>query len=520
VVCCSYNGSRFIGDCLESLVRQDYPDFEVIVIDDGSTDDTAAIASRYDVCLVSQENKGLSAARNEGMRHATGEITAYIDDDAWPDPDWLRYIAWTYLHGGHDGAGGPNLPPPGDGEMAELVALAPGGPNHVLITDTVAEHVPGCNSTYRTEALRAIGGYDTRFRTAGDDVDVGWRIQERGGTIGFSAGAMVWHHRRTSARGYLKQQRGYGYAEALLERKWPSRFNRLGHVTWPGQLYGPGSRPAPLFRSGIYGGSWGSAPFQSIYERGSHWAAAPLMPEWWMAIVGLVATGLIGLASWPLLWSWAIALLMAGASVVVSLAIAVDGLRYHRLPVGERLRRVLMLAGLVLGQSLYRTRGRIAGGLTPLRRRGASGWTFPRTIRLEAWSEEWQSLEARLRVIEERLIASGAAVRRGGDFEPFDLDVRTGAFASARITGTVEEHGHGSQMVRWKVCPVASRRSLTLLSALFAVTLVSLAAAEAVASLAFFAFVSFVVIRLAVDAGNASRSASGSVEANSRRSQS
>ncbi len=161
---------------------------------------------------------------------------------------------------GVDGAGGPNLPPPGDGEMADLVALAPGGPNHVLITDTVAEHVPGCNSTYRTEALRAIGGYDTRYRTAGDDVDVGWRIQENGGTIGFSAGAMVWHHRRTTARGYLKQQRGYGYAEALLEQKWPSRFNRLGHVTWLGQLYGPGARPAPLFVSGSMAGRGGVLP--------------------------------------------------------------------------------------------------------------------------------------------------------------------------------------------------------------------------------------------------------------------
>ncbi len=291
VVCCCYNGAKFIGDCLEALTRQDYPDYEVIVIDDGSTDDTAAIASRYDVRLTSQENKGLSAARNEGMRQATGEITAYIDDDAYPDPDWLRYIAWTYMQGGHDGAGGPNLPPPGDGLMADLVALAPGGPNHVLITDTVAEHVPGCNSTYRTEALRAIGGYDARYRTAGDDVDVGWRIQERGGTIGFSAGAMVWHHRRGTARGYLKQQRGYGYAEALLEQKWPSRFNRLGHITWPGQLYGPGARPAPLSVSSIYGGSWGSAPFQSLYERGSHWAAAPLMPDWWMAIAGLLVAG-------------------------------------------------------------------------------------------------------------------------------------------------------------------------------------------------------------------------------------
>ncbi len=180
------------------------------------------------------------------------------------------------------------------------------------------------------------------------------------------------------------------------------------------------------------------------------------MPDWWMAIAGLLLVGLVGLTWSPLLWAWPAALLMGGASVVMSLAVAVDGLRHQRLATGVFLRRVVLLAGLVLGQSLYRTRGRIAGGLTPFRRRGAKGFTFPRVIRLEEWSEEWQSMEARLRVVEERLIESGAAVRRGGDYDSWDLEVRTGSFASARLIGTVEEHGHGNQMVRWRVWPRVS----------------------------------------------------------------
>ncbi len=147
------------------------------------------------------------------------------------------------------------------------------------------------------------------------------------------------------------------------------------------------------------------------------------MPEWWMVIVGLLVTGIVGLTWSPLLWAWPIALAMAGASVAVSVAVALDGLRYQRLPLGVFLRRTILLSGLVLGQSLYRTRGRIAGGLTPFRRRGAKGFTFPRVIRLEEWNEEWQSMEARLRVAEARLIESGAAVRRGGDYDPWDLEV-------------------------------------------------------------------------------------------------
>src|SRR5206468_804063 len=75
---------------------------------------------------------------------------------------------------------------------------------------------------------------------AGDDVDLCWRIQEAGGTLGFSPAAVVWHHRRDRLRTYLKQQAGYGRAEAMLERKWPEKYNTSGHVRWAGRLYGRG----------------------------------------------------------------------------------------------------------------------------------------------------------------------------------------------------------------------------------------------------------------------------------------
>src|SRR5918995_2141180 len=93
VVVCSLNGARTIRGCLKSLLELDYPDFEVIVVDDGSTDATAKIASEYGLRLISTENRGLSNARNTGMEAATGEIVAYLDDDTCPDPHWLTYLA-------------------------------------------------------------------------------------------------------------------------------------------------------------------------------------------------------------------------------------------------------------------------------------------------------------------------------------------------------------------------------------------------------------------------------------------
>ena len=108
---------------------------------------------------------------------------AYVDDDAYPDPHWLTYVAEIFINTTHAAVGGPNIPPPGDGPIADCVANAPGGPAHVLLSDQEAEHIPGCNMAFRKAVLQAIGGFDPQFRVAGDDVDVCWRLQKQGWTV-------------------------------------------------------------------------------------------------------------------------------------------------------------------------------------------------------------------------------------------------------------------------------------------------------------------------------------------------
>src|SRR3989454_1226849 len=300
VIVCTYNGARTIRDCLEALERLTYADYEVIVVDDGSTDTTAAIARRYSCRLIQTENRGLASARNTGLRAARGEIVAYIDDDAYPDPDWLTYLANRFLSAEHVGVGGPNIAPAGDGPTAECVARAPGGPVHVLLSDREAEHIPGCNMAFRKESLEAIGGFDPQFRAAGDDVDGCWQLQERGWTLGFSPAAMVWHHRRNSLRTYWKQQIGYGRAEAMLERKWPEKYNGPGHVRWAGRIYGSGlTRALRWRRARVYHGIWGLAPYQSLYEPApSLLGSLPQMPEWHLAFALLM-----GLSALSFVWS-------------------------------------------------------------------------------------------------------------------------------------------------------------------------------------------------------------------------
>ena len=460
VVVCTYNGARTIRDCLEGLSRLAYPDYEVIVVDDGSSDRCAAIARQYDCRLIQTENRGLANARNSGLAAATGDIIAYLDDDAHPDPDWLTYLAATFLRTGYAGVGGPNIAPPGDGPIAECVARAPGGPVHVLVTDREAEHIPGCNMAFRKSCLEAIGGFDPQFRTAGDDVDVCWRLQERGWKLGFHPAAMVWHHRRNSVRTYWRQQIGYGRAEAMLERKWPEKYNGPGHVRWAGRLYGDGLTHALGWRRPrVYHGVWGAAPFQSLYQPApSLLGFLPQMPEW-----HLMTAILAGLAALSTAWRpFKLALPMLAVAIVAPVAQAWLSAARAPFPGGPvrwstRLRRRLLTAALHLIQPLARLRGRLNEGLTPWRHRGIAGPTPLWPVTASIWTDQAGEQDQRLRTLEADLRAEGACVLRGGRHAPWDLGVRGGFFGSARLILAVEDHPGGHQMVRvrwWPKVPV------------------------------------------------------------------
>lgn len=455
VVVCSYNGARTIRDCFEGLLRLEYPNYEVIVINDGSTDATAAIAREYDFRLINTENRGLSSARNTGLEAAAGEIVAYIDDDAYPDPHWLTYLAATFLQTQHVGVGGPNLSPPGDGAIADCVANAPGGPVHVLLSDQEAEHIPGCNMAFRKAALQSIGGFDPRFRTAGDDVDVCWRLLQRGWSLGFSPAAMVWHHRRNSVKAYWQQQRGYGRAEALLEKKWPEKYNHAGHSTWSGRVYGKGLTYALGGLGRIYHGVWGSAPFQSLYQPAPGvLQSLPMMPEWYLLIFMLLALSILGVFWSPLLYTLPMLALAVGLSVVQAGLSATRASFTNATPLGlQQLRLRALTAGLYLLQPVARLWGRIHYGLTPWRRRGVPSFALPRKWSSMIWSESWRESETWFESIEAAIRGQGAVVVRGGDYDRWDLEIQAGIWGRGRMLMAVEDHGAGNQLVRLRAWP-------------------------------------------------------------------
>jgi GT2 family glycosyltransferase len=356
VVVACYNGASTLPLCLDSLLHLNYPDYEVILVDDGSTDATAQIAGRFpSVRLVQIPHQGLSAARNAGIAAATGAIVAFTDADCRADEDWLRYLVDDLLRSDFVGMGGPNFLPPDDSLVAAAVMVSPGGPAPVMLTDRVAEHLPGCNLAFYKWALEDIGGFDPMFKRAGDDVDICWRLQERGYRLGYSPAAFVWHYRRSTVGAYLKQQSGYGEAEALLARKHPEYFNALGASIWRGRIYAPAQTGVFLRRPVVYHGVFGSALFQRLY--------APEPAAWSGLFTSLEYHGLVTAPLLVLAASFRPLLLVALASLLVSLGVC--GLAGAQADLPKRKRRwwsrplvalLFLLQPLARGWARYRWR--------------------------------------------------------------------------------------------------------------------------------------------------------------------
>ena len=439
VVVCAYNEERTIQECLTSLAACDYPHLEVIMCDDGSTDRTLEIARTFPFRILDLDHGGLSRARNAGIEAATGEIVAFLDADAACDPQWPWYLALGYDNDEVVAAGGPNWPFPNAPLVERAVALSPGSPLEVLVSDDRAEHVPGCNMSFRRETIRAVGSFDPIYTSAGDDVDVCWKLLDAGGEIAFVPAAQIHHHRRATVKGYLRQQRGYGRAEKLLLPAHRHRFNELGQARWSGFIYGGVQLLPALLRPVIYHGYQGHAPFQRVASRPAEtalgWAGALLPYSAVVAAVGLLAGVLF--SPWWFLLTVATLLAVVGFGLAVAASL--------RLPPDEPepLRLRLLVGYLHVAQPFVRTWGRLRGPRRPLVMPVERPW--------------WGDRAAWLRDLEQQLRADGRAVGVGGPTDDWDLEVRT-LLAKLRISAAVVWRW---QPV-WRIRTVATRLFLLL----------------------------------------------------------
>jgi len=195
------------------------------------------------------------------------------------------------------------------------------------------------------------------------------------------------------------------------------------------------------------------------------------MPEWFL-IVGLL-TLLTGLGySWkPLLLAAPLSLFALGAPVAHAIASGIRTcLSGPTRSLLEKVRLIVVTTLLHLLQPLARLFGRVRWGLTPWRWVKAGTPSLPRANSIVLWSKVWHAAQDRLEEVESALKRLGVVVRRGGDFDNWDLEIRSGLLGSARLRTVVEEHGQGKQLVRWRVSPKCSEIGLVVLSTLIAIS--------------------------------------------------
>jgi O-antigen biosynthesis protein len=439
VVICAYNAERTMLPCLESLRRLKYPNYEVVIVDDGSRDRTAEIAMEFpEFRLIRQPNKGLSVARNVGLYAARGEIIGYTDSDCVVDPDWLTLMVRAMVEGGFDGCGGPNYAPHEEGRVEGCVAAAPGAPCHVLVADDRAEHLAGCNMVFTKAALVAVGGFDAQFTSAGDDVDICWRVLDAGFALGYCPAAFVWHFRRNTVKAYYGQQRGYGRAEAALYLKYLERFNALGQIKWRGTIPGLAATVPGALRRRI-GWTRAAGATQTVRDeipgilsflpQTLEWNlvfAAAAVFTWFAGFTMLPAMAMISLGwVWALHYAWRAPLEKCHDSLSSRLFVA-----------------FLAWSGpMVRTWTRWKTRMRTVslGSEIAPRQRPALRW-LGRALHLSYWNETWTTRDSLLERLARRFSRAGLAVTPDPGWHDFDFEVRPDPWTRLLFKTADEEH--------------------------------------------------------------------------------
>ncbi len=221
---------RFFED-LKKFKKLKYPDYEIIIVCDKKVkiDDP-----KVRFLVTGEKRTGPAEKRDLAIEQAKGEICAFIDDDAYPDPDWLKNAVPHFQDKRIAAVGGPGLTPPEDEFWAQVtgavyMSLFCGGKiqhRFVKVRRRFVQDYPAYNLLIRKDVLKEVGGYGSYFY-GGEDTFLCLKIIKKGYKILYEPNVAVYHHRRPLFRPYLRQISNIGVHRGYFAKKYPETSRKL-----------------------------------------------------------------------------------------------------------------------------------------------------------------------------------------------------------------------------------------------------------------------------------------------------
>jgi len=229
IVVPAYNAEKTIKKCIESLLDIDYTNYEIIIVDDGSTDATKQILSGYKekISVMALEHRGPSHCRNKAASASQAEYLAFTDADCIVDKQWLRELLKGFSQEAVTGVGGSQLSPNDETAFGRRVQSFfektgfLGGYIKTTANNSPVRtsHNPSCNVMYRRQFLLEVGGFDEGL-WPGEDVDLDYRLEKRKFILMFNPKAIVYHYRPDSLKKICSMMYRYGWTQGVLVRRY------------------------------------------------------------------------------------------------------------------------------------------------------------------------------------------------------------------------------------------------------------------------------------------------------------
>lgn len=228
----TYNGAARLSACLDSLLQQTAGrDVEILVVNDGSTDNTAEVFERYSrVRLITQTNAGPAAARNHGALEARGTIILFTDDDCVPMENWIDAMLEPFQDPEVVGAKGIYRTRQ-TALAARFVQIEYEDRYRLMARSCWIDFIDTYSAAFRRARFLEMKGYDSSFPVAcAEDIELSYRMSARGWKMKFAPGAIVYHTHPDTLWRYLEKKYKFAFWRVLAVRKNPSKALKDSHT--------------------------------------------------------------------------------------------------------------------------------------------------------------------------------------------------------------------------------------------------------------------------------------------------